>query len=386
MPSPARGLLLMGAAARLGLAMVPVGCLWAAVLWAVLSQPAPPVAYLAVQSASSRPGPAATAPAAPGYGLVAASGQPAPTGGVFDRFDVAAQPIVAPVNAGGQVAFYATVLHARATEGIFLATGTRVEKVAAVGDPAPGGGILSQFSRHPMPALNDAGHVAFGAAMTASRAAEGVFLATPDGLTAVALTGGDAPGIVGGTFAEFDAPALNNLDEIVFVATVRRHRDLLQALYRWSQGRLQKLVAEGDPLPRAGVPPPCCGIFSKLGLPAINSRGVVAFPATIEHGPVLGGIFVSGTRDLRMLAAAGAPAPDGEMIIRFSERAAIDDDDNLAFGAQLGTGRTGREAVLRVNTTGRTQIALAGDPAPGGGTFSGFGPWPGAGRPDRSRS
>ncbi len=382
MPARSRGLLLMGAGTRLRIAAVLVAGLWAAVLWAVLSQPAAPGADQPVRSATSHPVPAPAARGfrtASGFGLVAASGQLAPTGGTFDRFDVAAQPIVAPVNAGGQVAFYATVLHARATEGIFLASGMGIQKIAAVGDPAPGGGILSQFSRHPMPALNDAGHVAFGATMTASRAAEGVFLANPDGLSVVALTGGDAPGVVGGTFSEFDAPALNNLDEIVFVATVRRNRDLLQVLYRWSRGRLQKLVAEGDPLPRAGSPPPCCGVFSKFGLPAINSRGVVVFPATIDHGPVLGGIFVSGARDLRMLAAAGAPAPDGEMTIRFSERVAIDDDDNLAFGAQLGTGRTGHEAVLRVNTTDSTQIALAGDPAPGGGRFTGFGPWPDAG-------
>ena len=376
---PIRGLLLMGVLGRLGIAAAAVFFLWAAVLWAVLSQPAVPVAYQQMQPATFGPVPrAASLPAIPGFALVAASGQSAPTGGIFDRFDVAAQPIVAPVNAAGQVAFYATVLHARATEGIFLAADGKIKKIAAVGDPVPGGGILSQFSRHPMPALNDAGHVAFGAAMTASRAAEGVFLAAGDALTVVALTGGDAPGVVGGTFSDFDAPALNNLDEVVFVANVRRGRDLLQVLYRWRDGRLQKLVAERDLLPTLGAPPPCCGAFDKFGLPTINNRGVIVFPATIEHGPVLGGIFVSGSRDLRMLAAAGVLAPNGEMMVRFSERVAIDDDDNLSFGAQLGVGRTGREAVLRVNTTETTQIALAGDPAPGGGSFSGFGPWPGA--------
>ena len=93
----------------------------------------------------------------------------------------------------------------------------------------------------------------------------------------------------------------------------------------------------------------------------------------------MGGIFVSGSRDLRMLAAAGALAPNGEMMVRFSERVAIDDDDDLSFGAQLGVGRTGREAVLRVNTTDIARIAVSGDAAPGGGRFSGFGPWPSAG-------
>jgi len=46
----------------------------------------------------------------------------------------------------GQVAFYATLVRVKATEGIFLATGARIEKVAAVADAVPGGGTLSEFA------------------------------------------------------------------------------------------------------------------------------------------------------------------------------------------------------------------------------------------------
>ena len=59
---------------------------------------------------------------------VVRSGMAAPGGGSFDRFDVTSQPIVAPVNARGQVAFYATVLRAPAREGIFLAEAGRVDQ------------------------------------------------------------------------------------------------------------------------------------------------------------------------------------------------------------------------------------------------------------------
>ena len=45
--------------------------------------------------------------------LVVASGQPAPSGGAFERFDVASQPVVAPVNAEGHVAFYASVVRSK---------------------------------------------------------------------------------------------------------------------------------------------------------------------------------------------------------------------------------------------------------------------------------
>ena len=355
-----RGPLLQGARRRLRVAGVAVLVLWGAVLWASLSQPVPPKPYE----------PPAPSPAA--LRLIVASGQRTPIEGTFDRFDVTAQPIVAPVNASGQVAFYASILRNNSTEGIFLASGGRITKAAAVGDRVPGGGILSEFAKHPMPALNDAGTIAFGAAVTSARAGEGIFLAKEGALKVVALAGADAPGVMGGTFVDFDAPALNNRDEVVFVAAVRRGRDNFQALYLLSNGILRKLVAEGDPVPGGGH-------FEKFGLPAINNKGVIAFPASLDHGPALGGIFVAGTRDLKMLVGAGALAPDGQMLVRFSERVAIDDADDIAFGAQLGVGRAGTEAVMKVNTTGLVQIAIGGSPAPGGGKFSGFGPWPSVG-------
>ena len=216
--------------------------------------------------------------------LVVASGQAAPGGGSFDRFDVSSQPIVAPVNSRGQVAFYASVARAKAAEGIFLATVSGITKAAAVGDAVPGGGVLSEFARHPLPALNDAGKIAFGASVAGARATEGIFLAADDRLKAIALSGTDAPGVRNGTFVEFDAPVLNNRDEIAFVGTVRRGRETLQVLYLYSGGVLRKLVAGGDPAPRGGT-------FDRFGLPAINNKGVVAFPAIVEHGADTGRNF-----------------------------------------------------------------------------------------------
>ncbi len=354
-----QGLLLAGAVSRLKVAVTASLLLWAAVLWACFSQPVPPK--------TDEPPPTHIA-----LRRIAASGQATPIGGTFDRFDVNAQPIVAPVNAQGQVAFYASILRNRATEGIFVATDGKIAKAAAVGDPVPGGGMLSEFAQHPIPAFNDRGTVAFIAAMTSAHAGEGLFMIKDNTLAPIAVTGGDAPGVIGGTFVEFDAPALNNRDEVAFVATVRHGRETLQALYLLSNGRLRKLLAESDPFLGGGR-------FEKFGVPAINNRGVVAFPVTLDHGPALGGIFVAGTRDLKMLIGSGALTPDGQMIVRFSERIAIDDNDDIAFGAQLGIGKAGTEAVMRVNTSGLTMIAQAGGPAPGGGRFAGFGAWPSAG-------
>ena len=64
------------------------------------------------------------------------------------------------------------------------------------------------------------------------------------------------------------------------------------------------------------------------------------------------------------------------MILRFSERVAIDEEDGIAFGAYLGRDGITSEAVLRIGPEGLVEIAVEGAPAPGGGRYAGFGPWP----------
>ena len=160
-------MLLVAAWRRLLVAGAIVAGLWAAVLWVAPSTPSTTPAQPSVRVVAP---PAAVPAYATGtLRAVIQSGAPAPDGGRFDRFDVTAHPIAAPVNAHGQVAFYATVLHGPAREGIFLADAGQVTKVAAFGDSLPGGGTLAEFGAHPLPALNNAGHVAFAAQVAGGR-------------------------------------------------------------------------------------------------------------------------------------------------------------------------------------------------------------------------
>jgi hypothetical protein len=362
-------MLLTSAWRRLLAAGGALALLWAAVIWVAPSAPsiAPdrPAERVPIQ-------PTSTPVAAPaGLRTVAWSGLTAPGGGRFDRFDSASHPIVAPVNARGQVAFYATVLHAFGREGLYIADSEHVTKVAAFGDSIPGGGSLAEFGAHPLPALNNAGHVAFTAGVAGGRATEGIFLTSTEGLRVIALAGDDAPSIPAGILVGFNAPALNDNDELAFVANVRRGHDILDVLYFWNGTRLQRVIAEGDRLLRIG------GAMDKIGEPALNNSGVIAFPAAIFKGPALGGIFVAGARDLRLLVSAGDRVPSGAMIVRFSERVAIDDDDAIAFSSYLGNDGNTREAIL-VNKAddGLVEVAVEGAAAPGGGRYAAFGPWP----------
>src|SRR6202051_5034261 len=300
--SPFGGPLLASALSRLRVAGAAVVCLWISVLWASLSEP---TSKAAAPSASQ---------VVHTLRLVVASGQGAPGGGSVHRIEVSSQPIVAPVNSRGQVAFYASVARAKAAEGIFLAPVSGITKAAAVGDAVPGGGVLSEFARHPLPALNDAGKIAFGASVAGARATEGIFLVAEGRLKVIALSGTDARGGGRGTFDRFVRPAINN-------------------------------------------------------------KGCITLPAIVEHGAILGGIFVVGASELHVLVGAGETGPGGQMLVRFSERAAIDDNDNVAFVAHLGSSAAS-EALLVANAGGLTQLAVTGEPAPGGGRFSAFGPWP----------
>ena len=187
-----------------------------------------------------------------------------------------------------------------------------------------GGGVITDFTRHPAPSLNDSGTVAFDAAISSAQSAEGIFLAKGGEITTLAEVGGDAPGVVAGTFVVFDTPSVNNRDEVVFVASVRHLRELHEVVYLYSNGCLRKLLEERDP-------------YLAVALPGLRGAG--------DQQPGRGGFaghagsrtraggFVTGTRDLKcwLVPARKSRRPDDFAGLR---RIAIDDDDNIAFGAQ----------------------------------------------------
>ena len=299
---------------------------------------------------------------------VAVTGQAAPGGGTFGRFSVESQPVVAPVNSHGQVAFFATLLRGRASEGFFLATGPRIEKVAAEGDAAPGGGTFSGFGRHPIPALNESGEVAFAAAVSGGRTVEGIFLASRRGIRDIAVSGAPAPGVASGTLASLDAPALNDRGAVAFLATVRRGRESVETIYRFSGGRLEKVVAQGDGAPAGGV-------FAGFGVPALNNSGAVAFAAVVEGRAAPGGVFVIEGSRVRMLVGAGEESPIGGIFAKFSERIALNDAGAVVFTAVL-KGAAAPQAIFAVEGGRTRKVVAIGDIAGDRGVFSHFGLWP----------
>jgi hypothetical protein len=299
---------------------------------------------------------------------VALAGDPAPGGGTFEHFGVEALPIVAPVNTKGQVAFFATLLRSTASEAFFLAGKSRTIRVVAEGDRVPGGGTFSGFGRHPIPALNERGDVAVAAAVVGGRTVEGIFIRDARGLRRVVLTGGAAAGMTSGAIAAVDAPALNDRGDVAFLASVRRGRETIEALYTFAGGRVTKIVAQGDPAPAGGT-------FAGFGPPVIDNRRRVAFAAVIEGRAVPGGVFVADGASVRMLTGAGNETPIGGIFARFSERVALNDAGAVAFTAVLKNAEV-EQGVFLVDDQGVRKVAALGEPAPGGGTFGHFSLWP----------
>jgi hypothetical protein len=299
---------------------------------------------------------------------VVSAGQVAPGGGTFEHFSVESQPVVAPPNARGDVAFFASLLRGAGSEGLFLATARGIVKVAVEGDRAPGGGALSGLGRHPIPSVNAAGSVAFAAAVSKGRTVEGIFVSSRGRLRAVAVAGGPAPGIPSGTFASLDFPALNDRGDVAFLATVRRGRETVEAIYLRTGGRVRKVVSQEDPSPAGGT-------FAAFGAPALNNAGVVAFAAVVEGRGVPGGVFTVADNRVRMLAGAGDDTPLDGIFAKFSERVTIDDTGAVAFTAFL-KGAPVRSAIFVAEGNRQKKVVALGDPAPAGGVFSSFGFWP----------
>ena len=124
-------MLLAAAWKRLLVACVAVAALWAAVLWVAPSAPSTAPAQPSVHVAARPP----QSDQQPNSDRCAPSSDP-----VSQRLAAAASigsmspgsRSLAPVNARGQVAFYATVLRALGREGIFLAEAGRISKGGGV--------------------------------------------------------------------------------------------------------------------------------------------------------------------------------------------------------------------------------------------------------------
>jgi hypothetical protein len=239
--------------------------------------------------------------------------------------------------------------------------------VAMAGTPAPGGGSYDRFGveEQPVPpSVNARGDIAFFARLMRSSADEGLFLASNGHAALVAQTGGNAPG--GGTISSFTdhpAPALNGSGEVAFAAGVDGGH-ATAALLAWKEGRLSALAESG-----AKAPGVAGGAFFDFSSPAINDAGDVAFLATVRRGhETVDAIYRRGKDGLTKVVAAGDPAPGGGAFSGLGAPA-INNKGVVAFAAVVEQGQT-PGGIYATGPAGLRRLVGAGDAAPGGGMYT----------------
>jgi hypothetical protein len=208
---------------------------------------------------------------------VAGLGDAAPgTGGTFGTLSVIS------FNNRGEELASANIVGGSGGSGLFVGDITGVRKVVANGDANPFGGTFP--SPGPVPALNNAGQVAF-------QASGALWIDTPaTGISRVVNTGDAAPPPLGGTFNTLNAGNLQAFDDagdIASLAVVSGSAVSNLGLFRFRPSNPVEVVAYRNQA-AAGAAGESFNSFTGI---SINDTGVISFRATLVGGSVLNGIF-----------------------------------------------------------------------------------------------
>jgi hypothetical protein len=264
------------------------------------------------------------------------------------------------INDSGQAVFHgeATSIATSYRDGLYASEDGTLTRIAAAGDPAPGGGYFNFFSG-PV-SINRSGDVAFVAnALLPSRS--GIYLFSNPDFRGLAALGDPAPG--GGTFSYFSWLSLNDQPQVALAASVTAPGR--PGLFLSSQDMVTAIAQSGDPAPGGGTfnfPFAPNSIYQTYA-PSLNNSGDVAFGAPLSSGD--SGVFKFSGGEITSIARAGDPVP-GAGTIFYADTASLNDAGQVAFFF-YGTPNFGA-GFFSEGT--RSAVALVGDPAPGGGTFT----------------
>ncbi len=202
------------------------------------------------------------------------------------------------INSSGTAAFSALVNGG--ARGMFAGSvGSTPVKVAIVGDVVSTGQAITSINATPG-GINELGQVLF-TANTASGA--GLYVATPGQVPQkIAAVGDVAPG--GGTFAAFGTPHLNNVGQVAFMATTTGGPG--GGVYLGSTGGAPVAIALNGAVSPAGS----TFLLTVLRPDAlVNDLGDVAFRGDLGASPFSAIFIKRAASALTALAISGQPAP-----------------------------------------------------------------------------
>jgi len=304
---------------------------------------------------------------------IAVAGDPVPdqAGQLIAGFGERPAPVM---NDEGSVAFIATLAGGRGAAGVFLASEGKLRTIASSGAKAPvvrgGIGVFAEFEAV---SLNSRGDVAFLAWVRHGRETiEVIYVARKVGavhqLTKVAAAGEPAPG--GGFFAGFGAPVVNNTGAIAFPAVVKLGPALGAIFVAPAEAPAHLFLGTGDPAPTGGI---FARFSERIGF---DDSGRVAFGAFINGSGPDFGIFVADGTDRRAIAARGQAAPGGGVYASFGAWPAMSHTGELAFVAATDRGQTFDGVFLMNAAGKVTRVVAPGDPLMDGGKLTSLGLYP----------
>lgn len=282
--------------------------------------------------------------------LLAASGQAAPTGGVFRVFN----DVV--LSDRDTVMFLGRTSDRVAHQGLYLARKGTVVPVVATGQPAPGGGTFTDFAN---PTINARDVVAFVGRIGQGER-EGIFTSTEGSIIPAALSGQPSP--TGGNFQFFvdGSPVMNDRGDIAFVAAIAPRETF--GVFVLVGGRPIPVVTTEDEAPVGGV-------FTEFGSLMLTNPGTVGFVGRTAHSAVREGLYVTGRAVLVSLSQQGQAV--GNEVLTSIATSAMNDRESVVF--ELGAPDPIPRAVFLATRAGVRVVVRAGDEAPSGRRFVAFG-------------
>jgi hypothetical protein len=206
------------------------------------------------------------------------------------------------------------------------------------------------------------------------------------GITAIALTGQQAPGVeVGVGFARLSPPALAADGSVVFFATLAGDglsADLDEGLFSFDAGVGSLIVRESDPAPWYTPDTRFVGLSDF----AIDAGGSVVLAASVDDPAVVDaaqkaralGVFTQVAPGvfaaLARIDEQATGMPEGDLYETLDSASVAPDGSSLFVGGRPGDGFDSQPKGLWSDRTGATMLLLApGDAAPGtGGLFAHF--------------
>jgi hypothetical protein len=303
---------------------------------------------------------------------IAVAGDPIPDqmGVLIAGFGERPAPVM---NDAGDIAFIAT-LGGGGAAGVFIASAGKLRTIASSGMKAPvfvgGVGVFAEFEAV---SLNSRGDVAFLAWVRHGReTTEVLYVARKVGavhqLIKVAASGEPAPG--GGFFTTFGAPVVNDRGAVAFPAVVKQGPALGAIFIAPADAPMQFLLGTGDPAPTGGI---FARFSERIGF---DDSGRIAFGAFTKGGSSDFGIFVAEGSDRRAVAARGQAAPGGGVYASFGAWPAMSHTGAIAFVASIDNGPVSDGIFLINGDGKATRILASGEPLMDGGKLASFGLYP----------